>query len=175
MLVLALGWASLRIAGRRTQNKRLLNLSWVPIGLVVVLYVTSSLVTTQRESLQIALKDLLLAVEDNEPDAIRALIAPEAMTNFQKQELDRDQVLARIDETKIDDIRLIGASVLLDQKKGMGVTGIRVNVKGSLSDIAGTHISEWAIRWRYEDGQWRATRFECIAIGADALFNRNAD
>ena len=58
------------------------------------------------------------------------------------------------------------------ESSGFGITGLRVNAKGSVDDFPGINVSEWAIRWRYDDGQWVAIRLECVDMGADVLFNR---
>lgn len=172
MTGLAVCFAVTRVIGRRTGNKRVLHLSWIALGLVVLVFAVSHFVTTQRETLAQALDDLLLAVEDKRLDDVERLIAADAMTQFMGDELTRDQVLARIDEVQFDDILLLDSSALLDKQQGYGITGLRVNAKGAIADYPGVNVSEWAIRWRYVDGRWVAIRLECIKFGADALFDR---
>ncbi|MFK7789493.1 MAG: hypothetical protein AB8C95_08410 [Phycisphaeraceae bacterium] len=172
MAGLALGFAVTRIIGRRTANPRLLHLSWIAAGLVALLFASSYFVTTQRETLTVALKDLLLAIEDKRLDDVRIMVDEQAMTQFMGDELTREQMLTRIDAVQFDDIILLDSSALLDPQKGFGITGMRINAKGSLSDFPGTQVSEWAIRWKRVDDRWVAIRLECTKFGADALFNR---
>lgn len=173
LLVLALMWAGTRIIGRRTGNKRVLHLSWIALGLLALVFATSYFVTTQREELNVALKELLLAVEDKRLDDVRGMIEEQAMTQFMGDELTREQVLTRIDGVEFDDIILLGSSALLDPQKGFGSTGLRVNVKGTVADYPGVNVSEWMIRWRRDGDRWVAVRLDCTKFGADALFNRN--
>ncbi|MGB0767831.1 MAG: nuclear transport factor 2 family protein [Phycisphaeraceae bacterium] len=169
----AIVWAAMRVIGRRTQNPRLLRVSWCFLAGVALTAAAGHFVTTDRERLETALTDLLLAVEDNDLARVRALIDPDATTRFMAKELDRNDVIERIDDATIDDIKLLSKAVLLDNEPGFGTTAIRVNAKGSFADFPGTQVSEWAIRWRLEDDRWRAVRFECVAIGADAIFGRS--
>ena len=172
MVFLALFFAATRIAGRRTGNPRLLHLSWIAVGLIALLFASSYLVTTKREQLTVALKHLLQTVEDKDFEQVRTLVDDEAMVAFMGEELTREQMIARVDEVQFDDIILIGSSAALDSQQGFGITGLRVNAKGSVDDFPGINVSEWAIRWRYDDGQWVAIRLECVDMGADVLFNR---
>jgi hypothetical protein len=175
MVFFALSFAATRIIGRRTGNPRLLHLSWISIGAIAVLFAASYFVTTQREELAEAVEALVLAAEDQRMDDLEAMIDPEAMTLFQGDELPRDRVLERIASVEFDDIILLDSSALLDTQAGYGITGLRVNAKGSVNDFPGTNVSDWAIRWRYVDGRWVAIRLECLAFGADAIFNRNRE
>ncbi|MEM9348073.1 MAG: hypothetical protein AAGB26_15805 [Planctomycetota bacterium] len=182
MVPLAVIWAGTRITGRRTGNKRLMHLSWIALGLVAAVFASSYLVTTQREQLGGALKELLLAVEDKDFDAVRTLVDEQATIaytgkenarpSFMKDELTREEMIGRLDQVRFDDIILIGSSAALDKQRDHGITGMRLNVKGTVGDYPGTQVSEWAVRWKYVDGRWVAIRLECIKIGADALFNR---
>jgi len=172
MAFLALGFVVTRILGRRTANPRLIHLSWIAFGLIVLLFASSYFVTTKREKLTVAVNDLLLAVEDKQFDDVRALVADEAMVQFRGDELTREQMIARVEQVEFDDIILLGSSAAMDTQQGYGITGLRVNAKGTVRDFPGTQVSEWAIRWRYVDGRWVAIRLECTRIGADALFNR---
>ena len=172
MAGLALFFAVTRIAGRRTGNRRLLRLSWVAVGLIAALFAASHLVTTQRERLTLALKDLLLAVEDKRFDDVRARVDEQATVQFMGDELTREQMIARVDRVAFDDILLLDSSSAMDKQQGYGITGLRVNVKGTVADYPGTNVSEWAIRWKYRDGRWVAARLECIRFGADAWLNR---
>ena len=172
MACFAFCFAATRILGRRTGNPRLMHLSWIALGLVVLLFAASYFVTTPREKLAAALKDLLLAVEDKRLDDVRARIDEQAMTQFMGDELTREQVISRIDSVKFDDIILLSSSALMDKQQGFGITGLRVNVRGTVADFPGTQVSEWAIRWQEIDGRWVAVRLECLKTGADALFNR---
>lgn len=169
----AICFAVTRIVGRRTGNPRVLHLSWIAVGLLAIVFATSYFVTTEREELQVALKDLLLAVEDKRFDDVRGMIDEQAMTQFRGDELTREQVLARIDGVELDDILLLGSSALLDTRKGYGSTGFRVNAKGAVADYPGVNVSEWMIRWRRDNDRWVAVRLDCVEFGADALFNRN--
>ena len=171
MTAFAVCFALTRLIGRRTGNKRVLHLSWVSLGLVAIVFAASYFVTTPRETLAQALKDLLLAVEDKRLTDVERLIDPDAMTLFQGDELTRQQVLDRIDQVQFDDILLLDSSALLDTQQGYGITGLRVNVKGTVADFPGVNVSEWAIRWRQVDGRWVAIRLECIKFGRDALFD----
>lgn len=173
MAGLALGFAAARILGRRTGNPRILRLSWISAGLIGLLFVSSYLVTTPREKLAIAVKDLLLAVEDRRLDDVRAMVDEDAMTRFMGDELTREQMIERVASVTFDDIILLDSSALLDVEQGYGSTGLRLNAKGTVSDFPGVQVSEWAIRWRQDGDRWVAVRLECIKIGADALFNRS--
>lgn len=172
MFGLALGFAITRIVGRRTGNPRLLHLSWIAALLIGGLFASSYFVTTQREELTLALKDLLLAIEDQRLDEVRTMVDEQAMTLFMGDELTREQMLGRIEKVAFDDIVLLDSSALLDAQVGYGITGLRVNAKGSVGDFPGTQVSEWAIRWQRVDDRWVAVRLECVKIGVDALFNR---
>ena len=175
MTFFAVCFALTRLIGRRTGNRRVLHLSWVSLALVAAVFASSYFVTTPRETLGQALEELLLAVEDKRLADVERLIDPDAMTQFQGDELTRQQVLDRIDAVQFDDILLLDSSALLDKKQGYGITGLRVNVKGTVADFPGVNVSEWAIRWRQVGGGWVAVRLECIKFGADALFNRPED
>ena len=172
MVVLGVGFALTRIIGRRTGNKRLGHLSWIALGLVVLLFATSYFVTTPREKLSVALKELLLAVEDKKFDEVRALVGEEATIAFMGDEMTREEMISRIDRVKFDDIILLNSIALMDSEPNTGTTAFRVNAKGTINDFPGVNVSKWAVRWRYVDGQWVAIRFECIDMGEDALFNR---
>lgn len=174
MAFFALCFAVTRIVGRRTGNPRLMHLSWIAAGLVALLFAASYFVTTPREQLTAALRDLLLAVEDKRFDAVRTLVDDTAMIQFMDDELTREQMIAKVDEVQFDDIILLGSSATVDASQGYGITGLRLNVRGTVADFPGTNVSEWAIRWRYEKDtdRWVAIRLECIKFGADALFNR---
>lgn len=170
ILVLALLWASMRVIGRRTDNKRVLLVSWLPLLFVGGLLASSTLVTTPTERLAQTVKELLLAVEDEEMQELGELILPEAMTAFLKREMPRDAVFERIEKAQINDLNLTGLVVMLENET-TGSTLMRVRADGVVADVPGIEISEWAIRWTYVDGRWRAIRLECTAIGADAIFN----
>lgn len=173
MVVLAVMWAGTRIIGRRTRNPRVMHLSWIALGLLAAVFAASYFVTTEREELNVALKELLLAVEDKRLDDLRGMVDEQAMTQFMGDELTREQMLARIDSVEFDDIILLGSSALLDPQKGYGSTGLRVNAKGTIADYPGVNVSEWMIRWRRDGDRWVAVRLDCTKFGADALFNRN--
>ncbi len=81
-------------------------------------------------------------------------------------------MIARVDAVQFDDIILLNSAALLDSEPNTGTTAFRVNAKGSFNDFPGVNVSKWAVRWRYVEGKWVAIRFECIDMGADALFNR---
>lgn len=172
IVVFAIAWALLRVTGRRTDNKRLMHLSWLSLAFVGALVATSSLVTTKREELPKALDAMLLAVEHKDTAKFRQLVLPDAMTGVFNRELTRDQVEAMIDSAKINDLKATSSSVVFEDADN-AQTLILIRADGSVSDMPGVEISEWAIRWRYTDGQWRAQRLQCIAIGADAIFNRD--
>jgi len=172
MAGLAVGFAVTRILGRRSGNPRLLHLSWIAAGLIGVVFALSTFVTTPREELGVTLKELLLAVEDKRLDDVRQMVDEQAMVQFMGDELTREQMLARIEAVQFDDIILLGSSAVMDKQQGYGITGLRVNAKGTVADLPGTQVSEWAIRWRRVEGRWVAVRLECIKIGVDALFNR---
>ena len=181
MAGLAVFFAVTRILGRRTGNKRLMHLSWIAVGLIAALFASSYFVTTPREQLSVALKELLLAVEDKRLDDVRTLIDEQATAEYVGDEsappflsvvLTREQMLALIETVRFDDIILINHAAMLDAQDGYGTTSLRVNVKGSVGDFPGTNVSIWGIRWKYVDGRWVAIRFECIEFGGDAWFNR---
>lgn len=179
---LAITWTLLRIAGRRSGNKRLLHLSWVALGLIGALWLSATLVTTPREELESQLKALLDAVEDQDIARFREVVLPEAMTRFplngmdvnRASELDRDAVEAQLNRAKFDDIILLNSTAVVDGPT-QGATLIRVRAEGASGGVQGMHFSEWAIRWRRVDGQWRAQRLQCTAVGADAFFNKKKD
>lgn len=175
MTAFAVCFALTRLLGRRTGNKRVLHLSWVSLGLVLAVYAASSIVTTPRETLAQTLDELLLAVEDKRLADVERLIDPDAMTQFQGDEFTRQQLLDRIDSAAFDDVLLLDSSALLDTQQGYGITGLRVNVKGTIADYPGVNVSEWAIRWRHVDDRWVAIRLQCIKFGAEALFHRPDD
>ena len=168
MAGLAMGFAITRVLGRRLGNPQLMHLSWIAAGLIGVIFALSYFVTTPREELGMALKDLLLAIEDKRLDDVRLMVDEQAMTQFMGDELTREQMLTRIDAVQFDDIILLGSSAVMDKQQGYGITGLRVNAKGTVADFPGTNVSEWAIRWRLVDGRWVAVRLDCIKIG----FNR---
>lgn len=172
MFFLALCFAGTRIVGRRTGNPRLIHLSWIAVGLIALLFATSYFVTTKREKLTIALRDLLLAVEDKKFDDVRALVSEEAMIAFMGAELTREEMIARVDAVQFDDIILLNSAALMDTEPNTGTTAFRVNAKGTVNDFPSVNVSKWAVRWRYVDGKWVAIRFECIDMGRDAFFNR---
>jgi multisubunit Na+/H+ antiporter MnhF subunit len=172
MFFLALCFAVTRIVGRRTSNPRLIHLSWIAVGLIALLFASSYFVTTKREKLSVALKELLLAVEDKKFDEVRALVSEEAMIAFMGAELTREEMIVRVDAVEFDDIILLNSAALLDTEPNTGTTAFRVNAKGAVNDFPGVNVSKWAIRWRYVDNQWVAIRFECIDMGRDAFFNR---
>lgn len=168
---LAVVWAVMRVVGRRSGNKNLLRGSWVPLGLIVALLLTSMLVTTEREEIADAVDELILAVETEDIAALEKRILPQAMTNFLSREHTRDEVVSLLERTKVEDLTLLSSSVKIDDNN-VGSSLIRVRSKGEAGGIPGIMVSEWAIRWRYEDGAWRALRIECDKMGADAMFNR---
>ncbi|MBX2852428.1 MAG: hypothetical protein KTR15_11865 [Phycisphaeraceae bacterium] len=182
MAFFALCFAVTRIVGRRTGNPRVMRLSWIALGLVGLLFASSYFVTTPRERLAVALKGLLLAVEDKRLDDVRAMVAEDATIaytgkesgrpSFMPDELTRGQMMERIDRVEFKDILLINQSAQLGPEPGYGTTGLRVNVRGSVGGFPGTNVSIWGIRWREVDGRWVAVRLECIEFGAEALFNR---
>lgn len=172
MAVFAICFALTRLIGRRTGNKRVLHLSWAALALTGVVFAASHWVTTPRETLIQALKDLVAAVEEKRFADVEQMIDPFAVTLFMGDELSRQQVLDRIDAIMFDDILLLDSSALVDTQTGYGITGLRVNVKGTVADYPGVNVSEWAIRWRYEEksGRWVAVRLECLQFGAEGLF-----
>jgi len=175
MFALAICFAVTRILGRRSDNPRLMHLSWIALGLIALLFASSYFVTTPREKLTVALRDLLLAVEDKRFDDVRALVDDEAMVAFMGDELTRDEMIQRVDKVEFDDIILLNSAALLDTEPNTGTTAFRVNAKGAVNDFPGTNVSEWAVRWRYRDGEWVAIRLACIEMGAELLFNRKDD
>ena len=171
---LAVVWAIMRVAGRRTDNKKLMHASWAPLVLCGVVWLVASQVTTKREKLDAALVDLLLSVEDKDMPAFREIVLPDARTQFMGDELTRDQVEARIDQATIDDLMLRRAVVALHENRPeLGTTAIRVRAEGAVDAAPGMEFSEWVIRWRYEDDRWRVLGLECISIGPDAIFNKD--
>jgi hypothetical protein len=182
MASFAVCFALTRIVGRRTGNARVMHLSWIALGLVALLFAASYFVTTPRERLSAALKDLLLAVEDKRLDDIRAMVADDATIAyageesdrppFLRDELTREQMIEQIERVDFKDILLINQNAQLDREPGYGTTGLRVNAQGSVGDFPGTNVSIWGIRWREVNGRWVAVRLECIEFGASALFNR---
>ena len=181
MAGLAVFFAVTRILGRRTGNKRLMHLSWIAVGLIAALFASSYFVTTPREQLTVALKELLLAVEDQRLDDIRTLIDEQATAAYVGEEsappflsvvLTREQMLALIETVEFDDIILLSSYDELDSQAGFGRTIFRVNAKGTVADFPGTNVSEWVIRWKQVGGRWVAIRLECTRFGADAIFNR---
>lgn len=172
ILVFAVVWALMRILGRRTENRRVMLASWLPLLLVGGLIACDWSVTTRREQLPQAVVDLLLAVEEKDAPRFRELVLPEAMTSIFKKELSRDEVEAMVNQAKIADLMVTSSSLHLEEDQDTAMTMILVRADGSVNNAPGIEISEWAIRWRYVDGQWRALRLECTAIGAQAIFGR---
>lgn len=169
---LAICFAVTRIVGRRTGNPRLMHLSWIAVVLIAAVFAASYFVTTKREKLTVALRELLQAIEDKQFDDVRALVGEEAMVAFMGDELTREQMIGRIDAVAFDDIILLNSAALLDNEPNTGTTAFRVNAKGTINDFPGVNVSKWAVRWRYVDGKWVAIRFRCIGMGEDAIFNR---
>ncbi|MEM6258060.1 MAG: hypothetical protein AAGI37_07070 [Planctomycetota bacterium] len=181
LVPLAVVWAGTRITGRRTGNKRLIHLSWIALGLVAAVFASSYFVTTQREQLGVALKELLLAVEDKRLDDLRTIIDEQATAAYAGDKsappflsgvLTRDQILAQIEAVDFDDIILINQIAKLDPQDGYGTTSFRVNVKASVDDFPGTNVSIWGIRWKRVGERWVVIRIECFEFGGDAWFNR---
>lgn len=173
MAILAFCFAVTRIVGRRTGNPRLMHLSWISFGLIAALLAASYFVTTPREQINTALKDLLLAVEDKRLADVRSMIDEQAMTQFMGDELTLEQVMHKINAVEFDDIILLSSLVSLGPEPGYGSTIFRVNAKGAVAEFPGVNVSEWVIRWRLVDGRWVAVRLRCTAFGADAIFNRS--
>ncbi len=169
---LAIVWAVMRVAGRRTENKKLMHASWASLVLLGVVWLIASQVTTKREQLEAALGDLLLAVEDKDMPAFRDIVLPDSTTQFMGRDLTRDQVEARINEATIDDLMLRSAVVALHENEPeLGTTAIRVRAEGAVAEAQGMEFSEWFIRWKYVDGQWKALLLVCEKIGPDAIFD----
>ena len=165
---LAILWTLLRIVGRRTDNTALRRASWAPLILIGALALTASLVTTKREQLNDTLDELLLSVEDRDFETFRLVVTDDAEAFFPPkpfgQRFTRDGVEDRLKDLKLRDLILLASeSAFIDDKDA--ATYIRVRAQGSEAGIEGIQVFEWSIKWRYQDGQWRAYRFECFKIG----------
>lgn len=182
MFTLALCFAVTRILGRRMGNKRLIHLSWIAAGLIALLFATSYFVTTKREKLTVALKELLLAIEDKDFDTARKLVTEKAKVAYSGEEkyrppymdaeMDREKMIGLLNQVEFNDILLMSSVAYLDTQPDIGTTAFRVNVNGSLNGFPGISVSDWAIHWKYVDGKWVATGLECIDMGADSIFKR---
>ena len=171
ILGLAVVWTVMRLVGRRSGNVKLMRASWLPLGLIVSLLACASLVTTPREALAKTMTQLLLAVEYNDMPAFREMVLPEAMTSVFDREMSRDELEKLIGKAKINDLKVTSSSIHIEGDSAMCMVIIRAD--GSVANAPGIQLTRWAIRWRLEDDQWRAQRLECLAIGADAVFNRD--
>lgn len=169
---LALVWAVLRVAGRRTGNTRLMRLSWVALALLVGLWALAAVVTTPREAIRDRLDALLLAVEHKQIEDYEDIVLPEATTQFLGMQMTRDQVKRLVESADVKDL-LITAATIDVQSDEQAAAYIRVRASGTVADGVGVNLSEWAIRWRYEDGQWRALRFECTSVGLQNIFGQD--
>jgi|GEM_PF-2229073 len=176
LVVLALVWMALRVGGRRSGNKRLVHLSWIPLALVGVLIATSMLVTTKREQLLETQEQMLLAVEAGDYPAFRQAVAEDAEALFppgrSAQTFTRDGMEAQLDQADIGDLLLMGSQAAMINED-TAVTVIRVRARGDYAGVMGVQVTQWSIQWRYADGRWRAYAFECIKIGVDALLNQD--
>ena len=175
LVVLALVWMALRVGGRRSGNKRLMHLSWIPLGLVAVLIATSTMVTTKREQLLATQNQMLVVIEDGDYSAFRQIVTADAEALFppgrSAQTFTRDGMEAQLQSADVKDLLLMSSqAAVIDETTA--VTVIRVRARGDYAGVVGVQVMQWSIEWRYTDGQWQAYAFECTKIGVDALLNR---
>lgn len=170
--VLAMIWAIVRVLGRRQENKALLRLSWLPLVLIVGLLVSSSVVTTARERLPLAVEALVASVEAGDLERFRELVDPDANTLVWGRTFTREQTEKLIAEATINDLKVTWSTVIAEGATGRSL--ILVRADGEVVNAAGVNVSEWAVRWAREgegaEARWRATHIECTAMGAEAVF-----
>jgi len=174
IVVLAIIWMATRIAGRRTGNKRVAHLSWLPLLLVVALIASSRLVTTKRELLVQTLRTMILSVEQQDFPAFRVVVDERAEAFFppepNAQRFTRDMIEAKLKKASVRDIMLQDwSAAMIDDKDA--VTVIRVRAQGDYDGYGGVQLFKWAIEWSYDGSAWKAKRFECLEIGIESLFN----
>ena len=169
IVVLAVVWAVMRIAGRRAEKPALQRASWIPMAMIVVLLFSQTLVTTKAERLNEALDAMLLSVEDADYDTFRQIVPDDAEAFFPPgraaQRFTRDGVIDRLEDVKIRALILLSAEPAMIGEDA-AVTLIRVRAQGSDAGLGGIQFFEWAITWRYEDDRWQAHRFECTSMGS---------
>lgn len=126
----------------------------VTLGVIVLLFMVQSFVTTQREQILQALDVLVTAVEQKDPVALRRVVSPQ----YDCAGMDRDAVVAEIkafwEVFSIRDTRTTRREVTFEGD--LAALSLRaratVSVRGG---PGGFHFGQWKIMWRRASGGWK--------------------
>ncbi|MFI4860527.1 MAG: hypothetical protein ACIAXF_07605 [Phycisphaerales bacterium JB063] len=160
-------WALMRLVGarltgdREALGKRMRRASW---GLLVVaagVYGLAWYVQTPAERLEISMRQLLLAVEQEDWATFDKLVADDATGEYLGLDFTRAQIDSQLAAAQIEDITLLSSVVAYDPDRREGGTAVHLRIEGGFGGMLGMDLSSWAIHWEEQpDGRWVATRFE---------------
>ncbi|MEL7088175.1 MAG: hypothetical protein AAGL98_06985 [Planctomycetota bacterium] len=154
----------LRLVGKRQDQKRLVQVSWVALFLGLGVYLTATLVNTDRETLIERTRAMIAATSPVDEPALRALFADRALLLGPEgdvwDELDAVFVARELDEHGVKDnqIRLVDARA---NRPGVGFSTLDVSSK-----IMGIpQRSTWELAWQRDaDGDWRITSMKWLTF-----------
>lgn len=176
VLGLVVVWALMRLVGARLTGERaalgqrLRTASWGLLLLAAVWFGVAWYVQTPAERLEITMRQLIAAIEEEDWEAFDRLTADDATGRYLGIEFTRAQVDSQLHNAEVRDITLLSAHVTYDPKRGQGVTAVQVRVDGSVYGMEGMDFSLWGIQWRMrDDGQWEAVRFQHEGSGLDEV------
>ena len=167
---LAIAWAAMRIFCRRADNKKLKQLSWIPLGLIVAMWLASTLVTTEREKLADALDALRVSVAEQDMQAFRKIVPEDAVVQLPdklkflaRTEMTREQFEKQLSKARFDGIIAMDSVVEVNPDTHSGTTYVKFRASGD-NIPPQVRVTEWAIRWRYEGDRWQAFHLQCTEL-----------
>lgn len=133
------------------------------VGLIVLLFVSQSLVVTQREHILVATDRFIAAVENRNTSALRAIISE----SYESEGMDADAILAYIDgaleRMSICDTRTHRRDVTVDGHRAEMLLAARATVRIG-GDVGQMHWGSWRLGWSRDGDAWRITSIRPIMI-----------
>ncbi|MEM9415867.1 MAG: nuclear transport factor 2 family protein [Planctomycetota bacterium] len=168
-------WALMRLIGgrltgeREALGQRLRKASWAVLLVAAGVYGLAWYVQTPAERLEITMRQLLAAVEEEDWATFDTLVADDATGSYMGMEFTRARIDATLRDTvEIEDITLLSSHIEYRPQTKEGDTAVHLRVQGEFTGILGIELSLWGIHWReLPDGRWVATRFQHDDSGFD--------
>lgn len=133
------------------------------VGLIVLLFVSQSLVVTQREQILGAADRFISAVENRNTAALRAIISE----TYESEGMDAAAIIAYIDgaleRISIYDTRTHRRDVTVDGNRAEMLLAARATVRIG-GDVGQMHWGSWRLGWAREGSAWRITSIRPIMI-----------
>lgn len=151
-----------------TRGKLRIGFAAAAIGLALAggVFALASMVTTPREEIMHATRELVRTVVDNDKPGARLLLDDTLRFDVPRvtNELDRESVLTQIDRAH-DIVEMRGHRVLAVRADTRGPEIGRSLVEIWLETSGAPPRTTWQIDWaRLPDGRWVATRIEAVNI-----------